>query len=132
MEKNDSSTCCAAIYAPNKDQPEFFSTIAQKLRNRGDLKIIIGDFNVVLDVEKDRLNTYNNNEKSREEILNLMDEFTLREIWRERNPETRQFSWRKYNREKNVDKASRIDYALVSAGLDQKVENCGGPGNMAE
>ena len=126
IEENGAIITCAAIYAPNKDSPQFFSDIAQLLRERNERKVIIGDFNLVLDVEMDRLNTYNNNEKALKEVENVMDEFSMREVWRDRNPHTRQFSWRKnaHNRDKYKEKASRIDFALVSAGLDQKTENC--------
>ena len=123
IEENGVQTSCAAIYAPNKDTPEFFRQIAEKLITRNENKIIIGDFNVVLDVEKDRLNTYANNEKSKQELINMMDEYSRKEIWRERNPGTSIYSWIKGN-QNNEQKASRIDYALVSMGLDQKVENC--------
>ena len=123
IEENDVTVTCAAIYAPNKDCPAFFTGIAEVLRQRGEHKIIIGDFNVVLDISKDRLNTYNNNEKAKEEIDNIMSEFCLKETWRERNPDKREFSWKKSVMGGDGTKASRIDYALISAGLDQKVEN---------
>ena len=45
--------------------------------------------------------------------------FCLKDVWRIQNPDKRQYSWLKGN---NRNIASRIDFALVSAGLDQKVE----------
>ena len=121
VEENGEIITCAGIYAPNKDDPSFFKSIEKTLEKRHENKLIIGDFNTTLDVEKDRKNTYNNNEKTKEEIINIMDHFSLKEIWRERFPDKLEYSWFKRG---NILKASRIDYALISAGIDQKVENC--------
>ena len=110
----------AAIYAPNIDTPQYFKQIAEVLREKSVNKVLIGDFNLVLDVEKDRLNTYNNNNKSKEVIEDMMDEFCLREVWRNQHKDAREYSWFKSG---NIQKASRIDFALVSGGLDQKVQH---------
>ena len=107
------------IYAPNQDSPVFFKDLAQLLRNRQEHKIIIGDFNLTLQVELDRQNTYNNNNKAKDELVNIMDEFYLHDVWRVQHPEKREYSWMKPG---HIQKASRIDYALVTAGLDQKAK----------
>ena len=115
---NDKTISIVAIYASN--QENFFNEIEAVLKNRSEFKFIrsIGDFNFTLDVELDRLKTYNNNNKNKEKIENFMQEFSLCEIWRLRYPEKREFSWFKSG---NIQKASRIDFALVSMGLDQHV-----------
>ena len=69
VEENDEKVSVIAIYAPNKDSPQFFRKIAKILKERCEKRIIIGDFNLVLDVDKDRLNTYQNNEKAKERSL---------------------------------------------------------------
>ena len=89
------------------------------LKNRSEHKILIGDYNLTLNVELDRLNTYCNNNKARDKLIDLMDEFLLRDTWRIQNENKKEFSWIKGGNEK---KASRIDFALVSAGLDQSVK----------
>ena len=109
-----------AIYAPNEDKPAFFQEIAAEIRVRSEHKIIVGDFNLVLDVEMDRENTYQNNNRAMEEVTSIMEEFSLKDIWRIQNIDKREFSWRK-PRTYPV-KASRIDFALVSSGLDQQVK----------
>ena len=43
----------------------------------------------------------------------------LKDVWRVQNPDDREYSWRKRG---NLQKASRIDLALTSAGLDQQVK----------
>ena len=113
-------TICT-LYAPNEDNPEFFKSIREILVERSEHKIIVGDFNLVLDVDKDRHNTYNNNNKAKEEVENLMDEFLMKDTWRERNPDSREYSWTK-RQGPNMRKCSRIDFALISGGLDQYVE----------
>ena len=50
-----------------------------------------------------------------------MDQYCMKDIWRTQNVNRREYSWRKKG---NLTKASRIDFALVTAGLDQKVKNC--------
>ena len=47
----------ASIYAPNKDDPNFFGTFFDRLSFfKCDDVVIGGDFNLVLDVEKDKKN----------------------------------------------------------------------------
>ena len=109
----------AALYAPNEDNPNFFEKIQGLLRGRSEHKILIGDFNLVLDVEIDRLNTYCNNMRSLEKVESIIEEFILKDIWRIHHPEAREYSWFKRG---NIMKASRIDYALISSGIDQSVK----------
>ena len=124
IDDNDQIITMAAIYAPNEDTPNFFKQIGLKLKERQENKVIIGDFNLVLDVEKDRKNTHCNNTKAKEEVENLMDEFCLKEVWREHNGDNIEYSWIKRGEYSHANrKASRIDFALVSGGLDQLVKN---------
>lgn len=47
----------ANVYAPNNDDPDFFHVFFDHLSNfRCDEIIICGDFNLVLDIEKDKKN----------------------------------------------------------------------------
>ena len=119
LQENEQQVTIVAIYAPNEDSPMFFRNIGDMLKVRHERKIILGDFNLVLDVELDRENTYYNNNKAMEEVQGIMEQYSLLDIWRARNHSKREFSWRK--REK-VLKASRIDLALVSGGLDHNIE----------
>ena len=113
-----------APYGPNEDNPTFFEEIANELRNRQENKVIVGDFNLTLTIDIDRENTYNNNTKARDKIEEIMEEFYLKDIWRIRNQEKKEFSWSRkcYNQGSSCRKASRIDFALVSGGIDQNVE----------
>ena len=115
--ENSLVTLCN-IYGPNKDQPPFFVELFRHLENRQDEKVIIGDFNVVLQVELDRYGSNYNNHNSKYVLTELMEEFLLEDPWRVQNPDRMQFSWRK---KKPRLQASRIDYSLVSRGLN--IEN---------
>ena len=55
LEEDGETVTIVAIYAPNTDSPEFFRGIRDLIKNRNDNKIVIGDFNLTLDVESDRL-----------------------------------------------------------------------------
>ena len=119
VEENGQFVSVVAIYAPNQDCPKFFTEIATLIRQRHAYKVIIGDFNLTLDVEMDRLNTYNNNNKAKEELENIMDEFLLYDVWRILNEGRKEYSWIKGG---SAQMASRIDFALIASGLSQKVE----------
>ena len=109
-----------AIYAPNEDTPRYFKEIDCLLQKRHENKIIIGDFNLTLNLEMDRKNTFHNNTNAKEVVEDMMDHYYLKDIWRIHYPDQKEYSWFKRG---NVFKASRIDFALVSGGLDQKVKH---------
>ena len=118
--ENSVEITIAVVYAPNSDTPSFFTYLSSLLRNRCHNKIVIGDFNLVFDIDLDRLNTYNNNNRAREELLNIVEEFILKDVWRIQNETKKEFSWIKAG---DSFKRSRIDFALVSAGLDHLVKS---------
>ena len=127
---NDVVICVNNIYAPNKDSPFFFHTEILRLFNICDKVILIGDYNTVLNNELDR--KLNNSSavpvdsKSSKQIHELMDELSLEDIWRIRNPSIKRYSWyRKTKRNnKSIIQASRLDFALISSGLSSSVHNC--------
>ena len=102
------------VYAPNKDNSFFFDALSQNLSDYPAEKIIIGDFNVVIDPKKDRYNSPMNNWKSHASLMELMDEYKLRDTWRCRNNDKQFYSWRR----NYTKQASRIDMALISEGTD--------------
>ena len=120
IKLNEKYITLVAIYAPNEDSPRYFEDLSNVLKDRHEHKILIGDYNLTLDVELDRLNTYSNNNRAKREVENIMDQYYLKEVWRVVNGDKREYSWSKKG--SRPKKASRIDFALVSAGLDQQVE----------
>ena len=115
LEECDQTVSIMAIYAPNNDCPNYFINIGELLKERSEHKIIIGDFNLTLDIDLDRKNTYCNNNRALNELKSIMEQFYLNDVWRIQNPDSRQYSWYKRG---DLYKASRIDLALVSAGMD--------------
>ena len=107
------------VYAPNDDRPSYFQALSQNIADLNAEKVLMGDFNLVMDVEMDRYESNKNNLKSQKVLYEIMDEYCLEEVWRNRHPGEKRFSWRHDGRKQ----ASRIDFALVSKSLEQKCEN---------
>ena len=110
-------TLCV-LYGPNKDTPVFFDTLESILMERCENKLMIGDLNLVLDTKLDRKESENNNKHACEKLKQIMDVYYLTDVWRDRNPGVRRYTWR------NKNHASRIDNMLISQGLDNMVKNC--------
>ena len=118
-ESSPVTLCC--IYAPNKDSPVFFDNVAEHLANYAvEQKIIIGDFNLVLNTKLDRNQSAHNNNQALAKLNQIIDEYYLTDIWRERNPNMTRYSWRRLCNNQH----SRIDFALVSQGFSNLIENC--------
>ena len=103
------------IYAPNDDNPAFFKNVLNHLLffNCEDI-VWGGDFNLILDVQKDKKGgnpvTHKNSLKEVQNIANSLD---LLDIWRVFNPDARRFTWRRTKPEIH----SRLDFFLTSASL---------------
>ena len=115
--ENDTKLTICAIYAPNTDSPSFFEALSQNLMDFEQQKIIIGDFNLVLNAEIDRYGSSYNNKKAAKRLKDLMNEENLCDVWRVRNPDITRFSWFRDMQ------CSRIDYALISVGISSMCEN---------
>ena len=108
------------IYGPNRDRPTFFEQIQQDIRDfNTEYTIITGDFNLILDKEKDSKQYLNiNNPRSREKVLDICATFNLIDIWRELHMEKNQFTWRAGN----SNKQARLDFFLISENLFRDIE----------
>ena len=120
IETDNISFTLGCIYAPNRDCPAFFESIAQNLCEAKPQRVIVGDFNLTLNPEKDRNVSTSNNSKAQKRLLEIMDEMMLADVWRERNPEVKRFSWKRCEESGNFQ-GSRIDLALMSKGFDMLV-----------
>ena len=114
------------IYGPNRDDPNFYEETKREILNfNNDFIIWCGDFNLVLDPDKDTKNYVNiNNPRAREKVLDICSELDLIDIWRELNMETERFTWRTNNN----NKQGRLDFFLISENLflniiDSKIEH---------
>ena len=84
------------VYGPNKDDPSFYEMISEAMNNfENDNIILVGDFNLVLDVEKYCHNYLHvNNPKAREKVLEMISSHNLNDIFREFHPEKTRYTWR--------------------------------------
>ena len=109
----------AVIYGPNKDQPDFYSTIRDYLTDKVNKPIIIcGDWNLVLDFNID---TYNyvceNNVNSRKAVEEIMSILDLTDTWRSSNPLSKKYTWVSSTK---PAKMARLDFFLVSPDIHAK------------
>ena len=103
------------IYAPNDDNPLFFTDLFSKIED-SDTKnlIIVGDWNLVMDFDLDTLNyKKQNNINARKTVLNYMDKLDLIDIWRLRHETNYEYTWRQFF----YKKMARLDFFLISESL---------------
>ena len=93
------------FYSPTRDkekmQCEFFSEldrVMSRLAEDGYNILIGGDFNVIINMALDcfRSRTVTKT-KSRDVVWGILDKFDLVDIWRKRNPNKKQFTFRQKN-----------------------------------
>ena len=105
----------ANLYAPNMDDPIFFNKVFNHLKDFKCEEIILGgDFNLVLNVEKDKkgglLRTH---QKALAVVNQACEEFNLTDIWRILNPESQRYTWRR----RKPEIQCRLDFFLISSSL---------------
>ena len=110
-----------SIYGPNEDNPEFYTEAIQHIESiPNDNRIIGGDYNLVLDLEKDKKGgRRTTNKKSQILINNWMEETDLIDIWRFQHPDSRVFTW---HRKRPYPIFCRLDFFLVSYGITENIE----------
>ena len=118
LNVDDKSYKFINIYAPNlaNERVTFFEMM-QKHILFDEETLIAGDFNCSLNPFMDRLNC-KSPDIGNIQLKNIIKKFDLEDLWRRRHPEKRMYSWGRGN------KASRIDFWLVSKSLDNQVDYC--------
>ena len=112
----DTPVLFVKIYVPNKiyEQETFFKTIERKLENYDfdpNRKIIIGgDFNIFFDEDLDCLGGHPKvKQKSVDIVKGIMLANELIDIWRNRHPDKKRFTWRQPNSTQR-----RLDFWSIS------------------
>jgi len=102
----------ANVYAPSNDDPDFFHVFFDHLSNfRCDEIIICGDFNLVLDIEKDKKNGIaRTHQNALKVVQNAIENLELCDVWKILNPESKRFTWR----QRQPDIHCRLVFFLVS------------------
>ena len=87
------------LYGPNTDNPSFYREIKNViLQNNPEYYILCGDFNMILDPGIDCSNyKHINNPNARNEVLNMVQELNLCDVFRNLHPHIRRYTWRTHN-----------------------------------
>ena len=107
-----------SIYGPNEDNPLFYERLKNRIIQFGNEHILItGDWNLLLDPSLDGKNyKHINNPKARQQVLKMMTELKLYDVWREENGEEKVFTWRKKINKGQIQ-MGRLDFFLISESL---------------
>ena len=108
------------IYAPNSDDPSFFDLILTQL-DQFECQSIVwgGDFNCVLNVNVDKKGGRPvTHTRAVKVINNIIEQFSLTDIWRLKNPSLFRSTWR------SRDVRCRLDYFLISLDLVSQTKTC--------
>ena len=86
-----------SLYGPNRDEPEFYNTLKEKIMELDNPNVIMaGDRNMVLDTFKDYQNyKHVNNPKAREVAESMITDLNLCDIWRDLNSDCQRYTWRR-------------------------------------
>ena len=109
----------AVVYGPNKDQPDFYSTLRDYLIEKDNKPIIIcGDWKLVLNFDIDTHNYVSEkNKNSRKVVTETMCILDLVDTWRSSNPVSKKYTWVSGTK---PAKMARLDFFLVSTDIHAK------------
>ena len=118
MQLEGSKYVLCNVYAPNDDDPTFFTEMIEMVDSYidCDTKIIGGDFNLVMSPDVDRNGSLANHKNSVTVLKEYADRSELCDIWRVFNPGKRRYTWHRWG---NTHKplCSRINFFLIQEGL---------------
>ena len=118
---NQDNITMVNIYAHNDDKlrDNFFKSLLYLVKEKSSGTVIIGgDFNEVLNVV-DRIPQPNRFKYSKS-LAKLISDLNLNDVWRTKNINTSQFTWRR----KNSFERSRIDYWLLNEDIIPSISSC--------
>ena len=117
-EINDKLVLLVNIYGPNKDNPEFYTLLNQRIHKYEINNIlIVGDWNLLLNPEIDCFNyKHINNPRARQEVLHIKNNLMLFDVWREENMEEKKFTWKRKLQGGELQ-MGRLDFFLLSESL---------------
>lgn len=117
LDYNGSCITIGNFYGPNVDNPRAVEEFCTRIDEYENSTIILGgDFNLCLDIRKDRESSakrISNNDKCKEVLKKFMLEKGLIDIWRELHPNVRKYTCIR----KNPASKSRIDFFVTSRDL---------------
>jgi len=111
------------VYAPNngRERELFFEKLTKWVGNHQQGPILMGgDFNTVLNAELDRKSSGIQHREKNKTLQVLMQNYTLRDVWREKNTKILQYTWKQYQ----PLVASRLDMWLIDKTLLSRIKSC--------
>ena len=110
-----------SVYGPNEDNPRFYEILEEHIESIPSENIIFGgDFNFVMNHEKDSNYLHDNNCNAKAQFISTMNKYDLVDIWRQLHPDERQFTWLK----RNPLKYGRLDMFIISEHLRNYITRC--------
>ena len=114
------------LYAPTKDHKKeqicFINMVKEKILNFEETSLVIaGDLNIYLDPVLDKaddVSNKNDHPEYRNELLSVMENYDLVDVWRVMNPNVRRYTWH------SRGLSSRLDYILLSEHLLNNMRKC--------
>ena len=114
-------------YAPTKDrqleQDKFLDKITPYIQLYSHMLIWAGDLNCYLDPKLDKDGRIEEVSKYVKKIHMLMEDFSMCDIWRIRNPKLKQYTWRQNT--VGGFSQSRLDYILIPLGYQSLTKKVG-------
>ena len=106
------------LYGPNNDEPTFYQNLQKLIIQQGNRHmLLVGDWNLLLDPPLDGHNyKHINNPNARQEVLKMMTELNLYDVWREENGDKKAYTWRRKLKPSTIQ-MGRLDFFLVSDSL---------------
>ena len=111
------------IYSPciEKEKKAFLKQIYKTVTDNIDIEekdfILMGDTNIVMSNTKDIIAGKPHSNKIVQSLNDLVNNLNVLDIWRIQHPETRSFTWSKFNRNTKYYTARRLDYLFISHSL---------------
>lgn len=124
---NDTVFKLLNIYSPNceSSQVQFYKFLHKFMKKhlKSDDNIMMGgDFNVILNSQLDRKGGNHRDTVQYKQIIStlhlILSEFQLEDTWRNKNPHTKRFTWR---RKRPQPCSSRLDYWFISLHLSDHI-----------
>ena len=85
---NSAKFLLANVYAPNKDNPEFFKKFFEDVnRFTPEYTILAGDMNLAIDSRLDRMGSFTNNNNAANCLKNKLEQNNLVDLWRTLHPD---------------------------------------------
>ena len=118
---NQQSFTVISLYAPNKDDVDFFINLLEKVEQIDtDHIILMGDLNKCLNVKLDKKGGASNSTKCADFLNVYLGENDWFDVWRETHPGIFRYTWKR----RRPLIMTRLDYILMPLGTIAKVNKC--------